>query len=74
MYTGGLQDNDYLIAFGAISYTTPTPFTEIPNELKLYINKPIQLIVLRGEVLLTLTITPSTWSGRGMLGCHLTPV
>ena len=48
--------------------------SEIPKVVGGSVNKPINVEVLRGVHVIELTLTPAVWGGRGLLGCHLTPL
>jgi 26S proteasome non-ATPase regulatory subunit 9 len=57
---------------------TRSVFLQIPEIVKQSIGRPILLQVRRKEghsyVHVRLTLVPKTWSGRGVLGCHFTPL
>lgn len=76
----GLQVNDRIVAFGAISlrsFSTPADaMAALPGLLSSHENISIDVIVHREGITtgsLTLRLTPKRWSGRGMLGCHVVP-
>lgn len=71
---GGIQYNDLIIKFGAIDLHSKNPFGEISDLVRNSLNKRISLVVQRGQTFLTLSISPSIWEGRGVLGCHLSPL
>lgn len=78
-FLGGICDGDHLLSFGAITAENINPFNLIPETLKQHVNKSLTIIVLRDgservSEYMTLTIYPKTWSGRGVLGCHFTPI
>lgn len=72
----GLHDFDELIAFGTIRFETVDNLNCIPALLRDNVNKPISLEVRRRNTdsVLRLVLQPQPWSGRGLLGCHLTPI
>ena len=70
----GICNNDLLISFGGVDISTLNPMSVIPSEVSKYTNKPMVVVVLRGTVTHTLSLTPCSWSGRGLIGCHLTPL
>lgn len=72
--TAGIVDGDKLLSFGQVDSTNANPFTEIPEVLRLHVGLPLPVTVLRDGQVLTLNLIPAPWSGRGLLGCHLTPV
>jgi 26S proteasome non-ATPase regulatory subunit 9 len=71
----GLQNYDELIAFGTIRFETVDNLNCIPALLRDNVNKPIPIEVRRRNTdsVLRLVLQPQPWSGRGLLGCHLTP-
>ena len=72
---GGVQEGDLLLSFGPVNASsTPSPLNGIPDVVRQNVNQPINLVVRRGTVTVSLYITPKTWAGRGLLGCHLTPM
>lgn len=72
----GLLNGDALLRFGSVDADTADPLSQIPGQVKGSVNAPIEVVIRRrGEAApLVLSITPSTWGGRGLLGCHLAPV
>jgi 26S proteasome non-ATPase regulatory subunit 9 len=70
----GICDNDLLISFGGVDISTPSPMSAIPQAVGKYTNKAMEVVVLRDTVTHYLSLTPSSWSGRGLIGCHLTPI
>lgn len=74
-YAAGIMEGDLLLAFGHIVSTTPDRLKAIAQLVGENVNKEIVLKVRReGELVVEVTITPTTWGGRGLLGCHLTPI
>lgn len=76
----GLQVNDRIVAFGAISlrsFSTPADaMSALPGLLSSHENIPVDVIVHRegsATGTLTLRLTPKRWTGRGLLGCHVIP-
>jgi S1-C subfamily serine protease len=63
----GLQDNDILLSFGKVS----NDINDIPSVVKEFINKPILLNIRRNNENIQCHITPTSWLGRGLLGCHI---
>eukprot|EP01034_Spumella_vulgaris_P022185 gene22185-28295_t len=59
---------------GDITSFTPQYLSAIAKLVGESLNKPIELTVRRHNLDIQLTITPATWGGRGLLGCHLTPM
>eukprot|EP01035_Chromulina_nebulosa_P021499 gene21499-27843_t len=70
----GLLDNDLLISFGDITSETTDPLAAIPSLVRQNINKSIILVIQRNGIIMNIDIVPKVWSGRGVLGCHITPI
>lgn len=73
-FSAGIVDGDVLLEFGLIKRTTPDALKSIAKLVGESVNKPIQLVVRRNGEIVKLEITPASWGGRGLLGCHLTPI
>jgi 26S proteasome non-ATPase regulatory subunit 9 len=77
---GRLQRGDLVIQyhgfirFGEIDWKTQEPLKKIAAMLPDHEFKTIRVRVQRGEQQMVLVITPKPWSGKGLLGCHLTPL
>ena len=79
----GLINEDELLMFGRLylnhnesdnKSAALNAIGEIPSVVKDNINREIPLVVRRnGNDVLELKIVPRSWSGRGLLGCHLSP-
>lgn len=70
----GLVDGDLLLSIGNIDYRVSDPLSMIPKIVHDNANSAIPLVVRRGEDIIEVTLTPHQWSGRGLLGCHLSPL
>ncbi len=46
----------------------------VARELSENENRPVPTVLLRQGQQVTLSLTPRKWEGRGLLGCHLTPL
>ncbi len=82
----GMKAGDMLVTFGSVDAENHSNFTAIINLVQNSVGRPVQVVVLRKEEeeggmrssfssssrLVTLSLIPHTWSGRGLLGCHLT--
>ncbi len=84
-FTAGIQDGDELLQFGSVTANTPDCLKSITKLVGESLNKSILLVVRRkvattdsselgAKTIVNLSITPAAWGGRGLLGCHLTPV
>lgn len=72
--TAGIQLNDLLIEFGTVTSNTEGFLKSIVDLVGKNVNQPIPMVVLRNSERVELSITPQPWGGRGLLGCHLTPM
>lgn len=70
----GIKNDDLLISFGGVDISTLNPMNVIPSEVGKYTNKPMDIVVCRGSAIHSLILTPTLWSGRGLIGCRLTPL
>lgn len=77
----GLRDGDRLLAFGTVSALTHlNPLAEVPAVVKHHYqsgaggSKAIPVVVRRRGEMVSLRLVPETWEGRGLIGCHLTPL
>jgi 26S proteasome non-ATPase regulatory subunit 9 len=76
---GGMQCGDIVMSFGPVSNKmSAEPLSLIPKVVQENMNRPVSVRVTRGAgagaQVVELQITPAVWSGRGVLGCHLTPL
>jgi len=72
--TAGVELNDQLIEFGTVTSNTEGFLKSIVELVGKSVNQPIPIVVLRNNERVELSITPQPWGGRGLLGCHLTPL
>jgi len=81
--SAGLRVGDRIFSFGAISlrsFATPQlTMAALPGLLREHENQPVVVEVERRtnpDALddLRLTLIPTTWAGRGLLGCHIVPI
>ncbi|QNP99075.1 YALIA101S03e24322g1_1 [Yarrowia lipolytica] len=65
----GLKTNDKIVRLGNVEATTP----RIPQALPLAVveGNPVDVVVLREEETLTLTLLPAKWEGNGLIGAAL---
>lgn len=78
----GIQVQDRIVAFAGVSLRTrPTvaaAMQALGATVREHNGRPVDLLVFRNErqsfVCLKLTITPRSWSGNGLLGCHVVPI
>eukprot|EP01036_Dinobryon_divergens_P033918 gene33918-43820_t len=73
----GIQNGDELIDFGGVSANSDKEdrgyLSMVAKVVSGSVGQPIPVTVRRDSQLIQVTLTPQTWSGRGLLGCHLTP-
>lgn len=72
--TAGIVLDDLLIQFGTVDSNTEGFLKSIVETVGKSVNQPVPIVVLRQGERVELSITPQPWGGRGLLGCHLTPV
>ncbi|KAI8900064.1 26S proteasome non-ATPase regulatory subunit 9 [Globomyces pollinis-pini] len=70
----GLLRNDLILKFGEVDKSTVEPILKIQQTVLSHEYKPIRIRVVRDGITKVLVVTPSPWSGRGLLGCHIIPV
>ena len=72
--TAGVHDGDELLQFGSVTSLTTDALNSLPAVVRDHVNRPIAVTVRRKDVLATLTLVPQSWGGRGLVGCHFTPI
>mmetsp|Transcript_37122 Transcript_37122/g.73905 ORF Transcript_37122/g.73905 Transcript_37122/m.73905 type:complete len:228 (-) Transcript_37122:88-771(-) len=72
----GIQDGDLLLQFDNITASTDSFMTLIAQLVGKKVNESIRVVVKRPSsgALVELELVPKPWGGRGLLGCHLTPI
>lgn len=72
---GGLLSGDAILAFGSATSLNGSTMTTISDVVRRSVGTPIPVVVRRPGVdgNVSLTVTPGTWDGRGLLGVHLLP-
>ncbi|XP_042886465.1 26S proteasome non-ATPase regulatory subunit 9-like [Penaeus japonicus] len=73
-HIAGLQEGDQIAKFGSIVSSNFRNMTNIAEIVNHSVNSTIQVIVQREDQNVTLSLTPRTWSGRGLLGCNIVPI
>ncbi len=68
----GLQLYDQLCSFGGVTRQTPDTLQAVAALLRE--GQAVEAVVLRHGAPQVLSLTPRTWAGRGLLGCHLRPL
>ncbi|KAL8425706.1 hypothetical protein Efla_003084 [Eimeria flavescens] len=49
-------------------------FRQLPGEVERHKDMRMPVVVRRGNLIISLWLTPRLWTGRGLLGCHLNPI
>jgi 26S proteasome non-ATPase regulatory subunit 9 len=70
----GINNGDLLMKFDTITSATGSFLTAIAQLVGQRVNQEIPVTVRRGTQELELTLVPKPWGGRGLLGCHLSPI
>ncbi|KAL8441578.1 hypothetical protein Emed_007542 [Eimeria media] len=59
---------------GSSHMTVSELFRLLPGEVERHQNERMPVVIERRNRVLSLWLTPRTWAGRGLLGCHLKPI
>ncbi|XP_067127143.1 26S proteasome non-ATPase regulatory subunit 9 [Centruroides vittatus] len=70
----GLHIDDTIIQFGSITSKNFVDLSNVANLVQHSVGKPIHVKVIRGTRVFNLSLTPRTWSGKGLLGCNIVPM
>jgi len=69
----GLRLGDKVVQFGSVTKANEQK-DSIVGVVKSSVGQPIRVVVNRGSSIVELRLVPQEWSGRGLLGCHLSPM
>lgn len=72
--SAGLQVGDEIIQFGSVSNANFVNMQSIATIVEHSKGKSLPVMVRRDGLQKRLAVTPNTWSGRGLLGCHIVPL
>ncbi|KAI9216670.1 hypothetical protein BC828DRAFT_393093 [Blastocladiella britannica] len=74
--SAGLLRDDQIFLFGSLDAGNHDGLKALVPLVAAHENQSIRIRILRrgSETPLDLNLTPSKWSGRGLLGCHLVPM
>ena len=74
--TAGIEENDLLLSFGGITSNTESCMAAVAQLVGQHVNQTISITVMRGKSkeIVQLQLVPKPWGGRGLLGCHLSPI
>ncbi|KAJ8874287.1 hypothetical protein PR048_025133 [Dryococelus australis] len=70
----GLIAEDLIVEFGSVNSANFKTLQDVATVVKHSVGRSINLRILREDRLLSLTMTPGTWAGRGLIGCNILPV
>ncbi|KAI9117717.1 hypothetical protein K1719_011883 [Acacia pycnantha] len=65
----GLQLGDQILKFGSVE-AGENLLQRLASESQTNMGCAIPVVIMRQGAVINLTITPRTWPGRGLLGCH----
>ena len=70
-----MRVGDRLLGFGPVAAHNNKGLTALVHEVGANVGKAIAVTVRReDDSVAVLKLTPQAWGGRGMLGCHLSPL
>lgn len=74
-----MKEGDLLLKFGSVDHTNHDGFRAVVGVVGDSVGRAVRVVVRRGAKgekgrAVALSLTPHEWSGRGLLGCHLSPV
>ena len=74
----GMRVGDKCVRFGSLEASNSRGLGELPGIVQNSVGRALRVVVRRGSgdnaEVVALSLTPHTWSGRGLLGCHVSPV
>jgi len=76
-FRAGIQIGDKVLDFGGANLNHESVqgcFQKIQQIVPQHVDAEITVLVRRGLLDVPLKVIPMPWSGRGLLGCHLTPI
>ncbi|XP_058722997.1 uncharacterized protein LOC131594809 isoform X2 [Vicia villosa] len=65
----GLQLGDQILKFGNVE-AGENLLPRLASESQSNMGQAVPVVIMRQGTVINLTITPRTWPGRGLLGCH----
>ncbi|XP_071725345.1 uncharacterized protein [Rutidosis leptorrhynchoides] len=66
----GLQLGDRIVKFGNVEAGDNNLTQKLSSEAQTNQGKAVPVVVMRQGAIINLTVTPRTWQGRGLFGCH----
>lgn len=78
----GVKEGDLLLRFGSVDKGNHENLQAVARVVHDSVGRPLRVLVRRkqagggsgGQEAVRLTLVPHSWSGRGLLGCHLAPL
>jgi len=70
-YHAGLLTGDLIISFGTVTSTNFRDLQNIAAVVQHSVGRSVSVTVRRESQKIRLSLTPNTWSGRGLLGCNI---
>lgn len=65
---------DEIVSCGHVTGQTPNSIETMGRLISESENMDVHVVVLRDDERIELNLRPRTWSGRGVLGCHVMPM
>ena len=73
--TAGIKSGDLVVIFGSVDAKNfKGNLKTIGDVVEHSVNQNVRVQVIRNGKLVTLTLKPQRWSGRGLLGCNIKPL
>ncbi|XP_785837.1 26S proteasome non-ATPase regulatory subunit 9 [Strongylocentrotus purpuratus] len=70
----GVCVGDRITEFGSVTSANFKSIRDIAPVVQHSQGKAVRIVVLREEDKVVISLTPQTWSGRGLLGCNIIPI
>lgn len=67
----GLCKNDKIIQFGSVTSKNFTAMDQVYSIVSHSVGQALNVQVMRGSLIVGVTLVPKPWSNRGLLGCHI---
>jgi 26S proteasome non-ATPase regulatory subunit 9 len=76
--SAGLLDGDKLVEFENLNLSNcSNPINKLPDIVQKNFNSQIKIKIIREsdpDTIIELNVIPKVWGGRGLIGCHFTPI
>ena len=70
----GMKSGDLVVEFGTYNNSNFKSLMDIGQLLTNSQNKNMRVKLIRNHQMITLTLVPKLWSGKGLLGCKMVPI